>query len=145
MSGSSPVYPYFRHAAMLVPVLLAVQCLSMDRKIFEQGCAKPRRTEQEIVTGYAIPLARHHYLGEITIQYGSGYERQEILRRLRVEAAHCGADGILLGSFSRVDSKWRWADKNVNDSFDTSGYRLIVTLYRFDDEPVPEVKKPASR
>ena len=108
-------------------------CMSIDRKIFEVGCAPPRRTEREIAIGYALPLRKHHYLGEITIQYGSGYERGEILRRLRVEAAQCGADGLLLGSFSRVDSKWKWADKNVNDSFDTSGYRLIVTLYRYDD------------
>lgn len=105
----------------------------MDKKIFEAGCAPQRRSEEQIAIGYSIPVAPHRYLGEITIQYGSGYERSEILRRLRIEAAKCGADGILLGSFSRVDSKWKWADKAVNDSFDTSGFRLIVTLYRFDD------------
>ena len=119
--------------------------MSIDRKIFETGCAPPRRSEREIAIGYALPLQKHYYLGEITIQYGSGYERGEILRRLRVEAAQCGADGILLGSFSRVDSKWKWADKNVNDSFDTSGYRLIVTLYRYDEEPSPGQKPGVGR
>jgi hypothetical protein len=120
------------HIAAIVSCFL-LGCMSMDRKIFEPGCAPPRRSESEIAIGYALPLQKHRYLGEITIQYGSGYERGEILRRLRVEAAKCGADGLLLGSFSRVDSKWKWADKKVNDSFDTSGYRLIVTLYRFED------------
>lgn len=120
------------HKAAMISILVS-GCMSIDRKIFEAGCAPPRRTEREIAIGYALPLQKHHYLGEITIQYGSGYERDEVLRRLRVEAAQCGADGLLLGSFSRVDSKWKWADKNVNDSFDTSGYRLIVTLYRYDD------------
>lgn len=107
----------------------------MDKKIFERGCAEPRRTPEQVSISYSMPVERHRYLGEITIQYGSGYERPDILQRLRVEAAKCGADGLLLGSFSRVDSKWRWADKNVNDSFDTSGYRLIVTLYRLEDLP----------
>jgi hypothetical protein len=32
-----------------------------------------------------------------------------------------------------VENTWKWADKNVNDSFDTSGYRLVVTLYRLED------------
>jgi hypothetical protein len=105
----------------------------MDRKIAEEDCLTPRKPETEISVGYIVPERKHRYLGEITVQYGSGYERTEIMRRLRQEAAQCGADGLLLGSFSRVDSKWRWADKNVNDSFDTSGYRLTVTLYRFED------------
>ena len=113
--------------------MLAVQCLSMDKKIFEGGCAEPRKRPEEIVVGYSVPIERHRFLGEITIQYGSGYERPDILRRLRLEAAKCGADGMLLGSFSRVDSKWKWADKAAQDSFDTSGYRLIVTLYRLTD------------
>ncbi len=122
----------WQKAAMLS--LLLSGCLSIDRKIFEAGCATPRRTEREIVIGYALPVQKHRYLGEITIQYGSGYEREEILRRLRMEAARCGADGLLLGSFSRVENTWKWADKNVQDSFDTSGYRLIVTLYRLEDD-----------
>lgn len=113
--------------------LILFNCLSMDKKIFEAGCAEPRKKPEEIVIGYAVPLVAHRYLGEITIQYGVGYERSEILRRLRLEAAACGADGMLLGSFSRVDSKWKWADKAANDSFDTSGFRLIVTLYRLQD------------
>jgi hypothetical protein len=117
---------------LLVLGALHMHCLSMDKKIFAGGCAEPRRTAEEIAVGYALPEQKHRYLGEITIQYGSGYERPEILRRLRNEAAACGADGILLGSFSRVDSKWKWADKNMQDSFDTSGYRLIVTLYRLE-------------
>lgn len=117
--------------------------MSIDRRIYEAGCAAPRRDEREIAVGYALPLRRHRYLGEITMQYGSGYDRREILRRLRVEAADCGADGILLGSFSRADSKWKWADKNVNDSFDTSGYRLVVTLYRFEDEANAQQAYPA--
>ena len=112
---------------------MLTRCLSMDKKIFEAGCAEPRKKPHEIVVGYAVPVLKHRYLGEITIQYGVGYERPEILQRLRIEAAACGADGMLLGSFSRVDSKWKWADKAANDSFDTSGYRLIVTLYRLDD------------
>lgn len=111
---------------------LHIHCLSMDKKIFAAGCAEPRRTVDEITVSYALPPEKHRYLGEITIQYGSGYERPDILRRLKTEAAACGADGILLGSFSRVDSKWKWADKNMQDSFDTSGYRLIVTLYRLE-------------
>lgn len=105
----------------------------MDKKIFEQGCAEPRRKESEIEVSYSEPARKHRYLGEITLQYGSGYERAEMLRRLRIEAADCGADGLLLGSFSRVDSKWKWADKAANDSFDTSGFRLIVTMYRLED------------
>lgn len=120
-------------------------CISVDRRIFEPGCAPPRRSEHEIAIGYALPERKHRYLGEITIQYGSGYERNEILRRLRTEAAQCGADGILLGSFSRVDSKWKWTDKNVNDSFDTSGYRLVVTLYRYDDGASPKKSSAAGR
>jgi hypothetical protein len=127
--------PAFRKIAMFFLVITAVlqnNCLSMEKKIFAAGCAEPRRTEEQIAVSYSIPQEKHHYLGEITIQYGSGYERPDILRRLRIEAAQCGADGLLLGSFSRSDSKWKWADKNVNDSFDTSGYRLIVTLYRLE-------------
>ncbi|AFM11036.1 hypothetical protein Turpa_0380 [Turneriella parva DSM 21527] len=119
---------------MLFACIALANCLSMDKKIFEPGCAEPRKKPEEITVGYAVPVSKHRYLGEITIQYGSGYERPEILRRLRLEAAACGADGMLLGSFSRVDSKWKWADKAANDSFDTSGFRLIVTLYRFDDD-----------
>lgn len=106
--------------------------MSIDKKIFEAGCAKPRREAHEIPVGYSEPKEPHRLLGEITIQYGSGYERNEIMRRLKVEAVACGADGLLLGSFSRNDSKWKWADKNVNDSFDTSAYRLIVTMYRLE-------------
>jgi hypothetical protein len=121
-----------RHIVLLVTSLL-LGCMSIDRRIFEPGCAPQRRTEREIAIGYALPLQKHRYLGEITIQYGSGYERAEVMRRLRIEAARCGADGILLGSFSRVENTWKWADKNVNDSFDTSGYRLVVTLYRLED------------
>lgn len=121
-------------ASALFACIVLVNCLSMDKKIFEPGCAEPRRKPEEITVGYAVPVLKHRYLGEITIQYGSGYERPEILRRLRLEAAACGADGMLLGSFSRVDSKWKWADKAANDSFDTSGFRLIVTLYRLDDD-----------
>jgi len=113
--------------------VLCLGCMSIDRKIFERGCAPPRRSENEIIVSYSIPQQKHYYLGEITIQYGSGYERDEILRRLRIEAARCGADGLLLGSFSRVDNTWKWADKNVRDSFDTSGYRLVVTLYRYEE------------
>lgn len=107
--------------------------MSMDKKIFEQGCAEPRHKESEIEVSYSVPTRKHRYLGEITLQYGSGYERSEMLRRLRIEAADCGADGLLLGSFSRVDSKWKWADKAANDSFDTSGFRLIVTMYRLEE------------
>lgn len=112
--------------------LAAAHCISVERKIFPPGCAEQRHQPHELPIGYALPAEKHRFLGEITIQYGSGYERQEIIRRLRKEAAECGADGILLGSFSRVDSKWKWADKNVNDSFDTSGYRLIITMYRLE-------------
>ncbi len=118
----------------MVLILSGLCCLSMDKKIFEAGCAEQRKQPEEIVVGYAVPVQPHRYLGEITIQYGAGYERPEILRRLRLEAAKCGADGMLLGSFSRVDSKWKWADKAANESFDTSGYRLIVTLYRLNDD-----------
>lgn len=107
----------------------------MDKKIFERGCAPERRTPEQIAVGYSIPAEKHRYLGEITMQYGTGYDRPEILQRVKTEAAQCGADGILLGSFSRYDSKWKWSDKNVNDSFDTSGYRLTVTLYRLEDTP----------
>lgn len=107
----------------------------MDKKIFEKGCAEQRRTPDEIAVGYSLPEEKHQYLGEITMQYGSGYERPDILRRLKIEAAKCGADGILLGSFSRADSKWKWSDKAMNDTFDTSGYRLIVTLYRLESPP----------
>ncbi|MFO1527372.1 MAG: hypothetical protein U1F16_15490 [Turneriella sp.] len=116
-------------------VLAAAGCLSMEKKIFSPGCAEPRRTWPQISVSYALPEEKHRYLGEIVIQYGSGYERAEIIRRLKVEAAECGADGLLLGSFSRVDSKWKWADKNMNDSFDTSGYRLIATMFRYEDTP----------
>lgn len=112
--------------------LATPRCISVERKIFPPGCAEPRHQPHELPISYAVPVEKHRLLGEITIQYGSGYERQEIIRRLRKEAAECGADGILLGSFSRVDSKWKWADKNVNDSFDTSGYRLIITMYRLE-------------
>lgn len=121
---------------IVLPVLV-VHCLSMDKKIFEAGCAERRREPANIPVSYSIPVERHRYLGEITIQYGAGYERDEIIRRLRAEAADCGADGLLLGSFSRVDSKWKWADKNMNDSFDTSGYRLIVTMYRLETPVTP--------
>lgn len=115
--------------------LLHLHCLAMDKRIFERGCAEPRRTPEQIAIGYSLPEEKHRYLGEITIQYGTGYERKEIMRRLRLEAAKCGADGLLLGSFSRSDSKWKWSDKNINDTFDTSGYRLIVTLYRLEENP----------
>lgn len=117
----------------MVSTLTLVGCMSMDKKIFEQGCAEPRHKESEIEVSYSVPTRKHRYLGEITLQYGSGYERSEMLRRLRIEAADCGADGLLLGSFSRVDSKWKWADKAANDSFDTSGFRLIVTMYRLEE------------
>lgn len=112
--------------------LCLAHCISVERKIFPPGCAEQRHQPHELPISYAVPADKHRLLGEITIQYGSGYERQEIIQRLRKEAAECGADGILLGSFSRVDSKWKWADKNVNDSFDTSGYRLIITMYRLE-------------
>lgn len=112
---------------------LNLHCLAMDKRIFEKGCAEQRRAPEQIAVSYSVPEEKHHYLGEITVQYGTGYERQEIMRRLRLEAAKCGADGMLLGSFSRSDSKWKWSDKNINDTFDTSGYRLIVTLYRLDN------------
>lgn len=114
-------------------LLAQTRCLSMEKKIFSAGCEPPRKTWQQLTVSYSLPEEKHHYLGEMTIQYGSGYERSDIMRRLKVEAADCGADGLLLGSFSRVDSKWKWADKNVNDSFDTSGYRLIVTMFRYGD------------
>jgi len=104
----------------------------MEKKVFEAGCAVARRDPQEIKTSYALPEGPHRLLGEIRIQYGSGYERDDIMMRLKREAAACGADGILLGSFSRNDSKWKWANKEANDSFDTSGYRLIVTMYRLE-------------
>ncbi len=116
---------------LVIPILTG--CLSMEKKIFAAGCATPRKSWEQLPVGYALPQEKHRYLGEITVQYGSGYERSDILRRVRIEAAACGADGLLLGSFSKVDSTWRWADKNVNDSFDTSGYRLVVTLYRMDE------------
>ena len=105
----------------------------MEKKIFKAGCAEPRNSWEQLPVGYALPQQKHRYLGEITVQYGSGYERSDILRRVRIEAAACGADGLLLGAFSKVDSTWKWADKNVNDSFDTSGYRLIVTMYRLEE------------
>ena len=124
--------------ALRAPVLICIAaaqigCLSMEKKIFKAGCAEPRKSWEQLPVGYALPQEKHRYLGEITVQYGSGYERSDILRRVRIEAAACGADGLLLGSFSKVDSTWKWADKNVNDSFDTSGYRLIVTLYRLEN------------
>lgn len=113
-------------------VLFVNYCLSIDKKLFPPGCAVPRRNAAEILIGYGIPEQRHRYLGEITVQYGSGYERAEIMRRIRLEAARCGADGILFGAFSRVENTWKWADKNMQDSFDTTGYRLTVTMYRFE-------------
>lgn len=123
-------------AARTVPfcflLVCGLACQSLDKKIFAGGCAEPRHPWQEIATGYSLPEKKHRLLGELVIQYGSGYDRQEILRRLKTEAAACGADGILLGSFSRVDSTWKWADKNVNDSFDTSGYRMVATMYRLE-------------
>lgn len=117
----------------IIIVPLFFHCLSMEKKIFGAGCAPQRKTWEQLPVGYALPQEKHRYLGEITVQYGSGYERSDILRRVRLEAAACGADGLLLGSFSKVDSTWKWADKNVNDSFDTSGYRLVVTMYRLEE------------
>lgn len=130
-----------RVACISVLLLAELGCLSLEKKVFTEGCATPRKTWQQLPVSYSLPEEKHYYLGEMTIQYGSGYERSDIMRRLKVEAADCGADGLLLGSFSRVDSKWKWADKNVNDSFDTSGYRLIVTMFRYKEASQP----PADR
>ncbi len=134
MISRTPTIRIFSITA-LACCILHTGCLAMDKRIFEKGCAEPRHTPEQIGVSYSLPEQKHRYLGEITIQYGTGYDRPEILRRLRVEAANCGADGLLLGSFSRSDSKWKWSDKNINDSFDTSGYRLIVTMYRLEDSP----------
>ncbi len=113
--------------------LFFLHCLSIDKKIADAGCFPQKKDAAEISVGYSVPAEPHRILGEITIQYGAGYERAQILDRLRREAAQCGADGILLGSFSHVDNTWKWTDQARKDSFNAPSYRLTVTLYRFEN------------
>lgn len=117
----------------LALALSVVACMSVEHRIFPPGCAAPRRKPEQVAVGYSVPSVRHRFLGELVVQYGAGYSREQVMSRLRQEAAACGADGILLGPLTRVDNVWKWSDRNIRESFDTSGYRLTVTLYRLED------------
>ena len=116
---------------VFIAVLFA-GCLSVDTRLFEKSCAPVRREWPSVELGYALPLAKHKYLGEIMVQYDSGYDRDEIIRRLKREAASCGADGVILARFSRAENAWTWADKNMAHSFESTTYRLYSTMYRYE-------------
>ncbi|MBV6492907.1 MAG: hypothetical protein LDLANPLL_00912 [Turneriella sp.] len=119
--------------ACVISCVFLTHCLALDRKILPAGCFPPRHTADTITVSYLLPKEGHRILGEITAQYDSGYEKPKILYRLKEEAAACGADGVLLGSFSRYENQWKWSDQATQDLVDTAGYRLTVTLYRYND------------
>ena len=123
-----------RNKFLLFPIIVVplVGCLSVDTRLFEKSCAPVRRDWSTIELGYALPVPKHKYLGEIMVQYDSGYDREEIIRRLKREAAACGADGVVLARFSRAENAWTWADKNMAHSFESTTYRLYSTMYRYE-------------
>lgn len=114
-------------------LVLLSGCISSGRKIYVDELPPQRRTASQIETVYEITEENYILLGELYIRYNRGYDREEIMRRLKSRAAAAGADGIIINSFGMKTSKWEVVTGH-SEMVDNKDYTMKVVMYRYSEE-----------
>jgi len=93
---------------------------------------KPVRSAAEIEITYRTPEKEHLIIGEISLNFQKT-PREEVIEKLKEEAARLGADGIILEQLTTYQNNWSVSgqDPNYASKVGATRYRMGGAIYRY--------------
>ena len=123
--------------ALMSLALLAASCTGVRSSVkSEYKNLTPRRSATEIEVHYEPPSKAHQIIGELSMNFKKT-PREEVIEKMKAEAARLGADGMILEKVHTYRDEWLVSGQTPR-SKSTIGarrYRLTAAIYRYLQEP----------